>query len=143
MLSRLPLTQALPTSKDNLLYRLQIVHMPVMVADIQRETANDSTLNTVMNCLRRDYWSRDDQSILRPYYLKRQKLFIEDDVLMWGLRVVIPESLRHTILKDLHWQHPGIVRMKGLCRMHAWYPNIDKEFEKLIRECTPCKKSRK
>ena len=30
--------------------------------------------------------------------------------------------------------------MKGLCRIHAWYPNIDKAIEKLMRECCQCKK---
>ena len=114
--------------------------MPVTVEDIQRETANDNTLNTVMDYIRSDYWSHDDQIKLRSYYLKRQELFIVDHVLMWGLRVVMPESSRCTILKDLHWQHSGIVRMIGLCRIHAWYPNIYKDIEKLVRECTPCKK---
>ena len=122
MLSRIPLNKTLPISRDNNLYSLQIAHMPVIVDDIKRETANDRTLNKVMDCLRSNYWYNEEKTEFSSYYLKRQELFIEDDVLMWGLRVVIPESLRSIILKDLHWQHPGIVRMKGLCRIHAWYP---------------------
>ena len=36
---------------------------------------------------------------------------------MWGLRVIIPESLRGRILDELHNKHPGISRMKGLARI--------------------------
>ena len=53
---------------------------------------------------------------------------------MWGLRVIIPESLRGRILDELHNKHPGISRMKGLARIHAWYPKINADRKK-VQNC--------
>ena len=62
---------------------------------------------------------------------------------MWGLRTVIPFSLRQTILTELHEGHPGIAHMKSIARSHVWWPKIDQEIEKVTRECQPCNKTRK
>ena len=32
-------------------------------------------------------------------------------------------------------------RMKSLSRLHIWFPNIDKEKEKLVKTCETCEKS--
>ena len=32
-------------------------------------------------------------------------------------------------------------RMKSLSRLHIWFPNIDKEIEKLVKTCETCEKS--
>ena len=39
MLSRLPLKESIPVSKDNMLYSIQIAHMPVEAAEVKREIA--------------------------------------------------------------------------------------------------------
>ena len=31
-------------------------------------------------------------------------------------------------------------RMKSLSRLHIWFPNIDKEIEKLVKTCETCEK---
>ena len=62
---------------------------------------------------------------------------------MWGLRTVIPPSLRQTILTELREGHPGIARMKSIARSHVWWPKIDQGIEKVTRECQPCNKTRR
>ena len=59
---------------------------------------------------------------------------------MWGLRVVVPETMKQIILKELHNQHPGIVRMKALARVHVWYPGIDEDIQRMVQNCCDCKK---
>ena len=49
---------------------------------------------------------------LRQYYLRKEELTIEDSILLWGLRVVLPQTLRFTMLNLLHDTHIGVVRMK-------------------------------
>ena len=41
-------------------------------------------------------------------------------VILWGLRVIVPEQLRNKVLKELHQNHPGISRMKSLNRIHIY-----------------------
>ena len=38
---------------------------------------------------------------------------------MWGIRVIVPESLRQQVLEQLHETHSGIVGMKSLARSHV------------------------
>ncbi|CAC5424360.1 unnamed protein product [Mytilus coruscus] len=53
--------------------------------------------------------------------------------------VIIPERYRADVLNELHVNHPGIVRMKGLARMHVWWPNLDTDIEITVRNCTACR----
>ena len=49
-----------------------------------------------------------------------------------------PKSLQQRILKELHNQHPGIVRMKSLSRIHVWYPKIGADIEHMVKSCENC-----
>ena len=46
--------------------------------------------------------------VLNPYENRQHELSIENDTLLWGIRVVIPAKLRQKILQELHQNHPGI-----------------------------------
>ena len=59
---------------------------------------------------------------------------------MWRLRVVIPSCYRHKILAEFHKNHPGMSRMKSFSRLYIWFPNIDKEIEKLVKTSETCEK---
>lgn len=54
---------------------------------------------------------------------------------MRGHCVVIPQSLRERILKQLHENHSGVVRMKGVPRSYFWWPGLDKEIKEVSRQC--------
>ncbi|EYC20763.1 hypothetical protein Y032_0021g408 [Ancylostoma ceylanicum] len=53
-------------------------------------------------------------------------------------RVVVPETLRTVVLKELHTGHPGIVRMKSLARSYVYWPNIDEDCGRTVQSCTEC-----
>ena len=139
MLSRLPRSVESELPVD-VIYSLQISSLPVSSDDIRSETMKDATLSRVIECMRYDSWPDKVDESLRPYYVKRTELLLEDGVILWGLRVVIPESLRKIVLHELHQECPGMVRMKSLSRIHVWYPKIDKDIETIVRECKNCEK---
>ncbi len=47
----------------------------------------------------------------------------------------VSKSSPHTIT----W---GIVRTKGLARMYVWWPGINQDIEKTVKQCLPCQKTR-
>ena len=49
MLSRSPLKQSVPISKDEILYHFQLEHLPVDIEIIKTETEKDVALNNVIN----------------------------------------------------------------------------------------------
>ena len=67
---------------------------------------------------------------------------LQNGVIMWGLRVIIPHKYRSHILRELHAGHPGIIRMKGLGRIHVWYPKIDRDIEETVKACHECTKNK-
>jgi len=81
--------------------------------------------------------SPEDDS-LKPYLSRKYELYIEQGVIMWGIRVVIAEVLRNKILENLHESHFGVVKMKSVARQLVWWPNIDSDIENLGRSCKEC-----
>lgn len=72
---------------------------------------------------------------LRPYWYRGQELTVEDDCLLWGLRVIVPGSLRQQLLKELHESHQGMVKSKAVARSHFWWPKLDEDIENMIGQC--------
>ncbi|CAS00448.1 Protein CBG27554 [Caenorhabditis briggsae] len=57
---------------------------------------------------------------------------------MFNDRIVIPSTLKARVLKMIHRDHPGIVRMKQLARSLVYWPSIDKDIENKVRSCDQC-----
>ena len=79
-----------------------------------------------------------DDDGLKPYFHRQHELSVEQDVLIWGLRVIIPDCLQTKMLTELHEGHIGMSRMKSLARSIFWWPNLDKNIESLSRNCHTC-----
>ncbi|KAF2901300.1 hypothetical protein ILUMI_04878 [Ignelater luminosus] len=55
---------------------------------------------------------------------------------MFGNRVVVPESLKKSVLNLLHVDHVGINRTKMLVRSYVWWLNLDSDIEHHIKSCS-------
>ncbi|CAC5419149.1 unnamed protein product [Mytilus coruscus] len=145
-LSRLPLKETLCESPINIFWEevekrnVQALNeLPVSANNIKRETEKDSTLVKVKHATLYG-WPKytDISNELKPYFRVKDELSMEEGCLLRGIRVIIPERYRADVLNELHVNHPGIVRMKGLARMHVWWPNLDTDIEITVRNCTAC-----
>lgn len=59
----------------------------------------------------------------------------------WGSRMVVPSSLKASMLKELHDTHPGVSCTKSLGRMFVWWPGFDKQVKEFVRGCDECQHS--
>ena len=141
-LSRLPLQECWPASASvpiNLLSEVET--SPVEASEIKRFTAKDTLLAKVKEYLLSGWPARHNlDSSLHTFYDKREELSLEDGIVLWGSRVVLPEKgmLRQRIVEELHATHPGIVKMKALARSYIWWPRIDDQLEEKVRSCQTC-----
>ena len=79
---------------------------------------------------------------MKPSFIQRNELSIEQGCLMCGLRVVIPSVFQQRVLKELHGTHPGVARMKAMARSYVWWPKIDSVIEETVRSCPQCSNNR-
>ena len=49
---------------------------------------------------------------LKPFLHRRLELSVQDGVILWGNRVVVPPQGRDLIIHKLHACHPGIVQLE-------------------------------
>ena len=75
---------------------------------------------------------------LKPYWNRRLELSVHAGCILWGLKVVVPQQGRSTVLAELHGAHPGMTRMKALVWQWMWWPNIDQAVEDAIKQCEEC-----
>jgi len=143
-LSRFPLEDCgVPSEVEsiiNLLVEESLDVLPVTASSIKKATARDPVLSQVFQYTTSGWPSHfnDSEVLLKPYYIRRVELTIVQGVLMWGIRVLVPASLRNKLLHELHESHQGIVRMKSIARQFMWWPKIDADIEELGKSCVRC-----
>lgn len=110
---------------------------------LRSSTHEDEELAQVVRCLNHG-WSPKDQKnpVLRPYFLLRVELSVEEGILLRGHRVVIPKVLREQVLGTLHEGHPGVSRIKLFARGLVWWPGIDNSLEAKVASCPTCQSTR-
>ena len=86
----------------------------------------------------RDGWCNNPAKCLQPYYQRRLEISNENDILLWGDCVIVPESLRNILLYDLHM---GIVKTKQLARKYIWWPHLVAEIEETTKACANCQEN--
>lgn len=142
-LSRLPHGHS-DVGKEGTVYTLGAVDedFPVHAVDIAHATSKDPVLSKVFDCCLTGWTETCTDEDLRPYHSKRHELSCEQGCVMWGLRVIIPSSLRDKIMTELHREHPGVCSMKAIARSYVWWPKLDEQIEQLVRECSVCQSVR-
>ena len=139
LLSRLPSpVETLGSSSESTkVQHLRINSLPVTADEVARSTRTDKHLSKVL-FFTKNGWPDSVTHELRPFFLKRDSITIEQDVLLLGIRVIVPLALRDAVLQQLHDSHPGITRMKGIARSHVWWPEIDQDIEYVVKGCQSC-----
>lgn len=136
MLSRLPLQD--PTEVDSSINSFNLTeNIPICYEDIAKVSSKDPVLIKVIDMVRTG-WPTKVDSELKPYFLKRNELSVEENCLMLGIKVVIPQALQKDVLDMIHEDHIGIVRSKILSRSIFWWPGLQQDIENMVYSCQVC-----
>ena len=115
--------------------------------EIKEATKADSTLQAAAQLIRTQAWHKleemqvaIDHSDLKTLKSVRDELTVStnDDIILRGLRIVVPSRLRAHVVNLAHEGHQGLVKTKALLREKVWFPKIDELTEHLIKSCLPC-----
>lgn len=111
---------------------------PYDVEHIATETKRDKTLSQVTYHIQRGWPAKVTDVALRPFWLNRLELSLQNDCILLGCRVVVPQTLRQAVLKMLHKAHSGIVQTKAMARSYVWWPRLNEDIEGLVSNCAKC-----
>lgn len=117
-------------------------NLPLNYKDIKLESQKDPVLSKVIFYLQNGWPDIKNNKDFLPFYLKRCELSIEQGVLMWGYKIIIPNKFRGRLLTEMHSSHMGIVRMKSFARSFVWWPTINDDIERKVSSCASCNKYR-
>ena len=141
-LSRLPTQNQAPDASidEDVSLVLGVGVLPVTSEQIKVGVRKDPLLSQVMRYTRDGWPDRlpTDRLDLQPYFSRRNELSLNGDVLLWGMRVIIPKQFRAEILDELHTGHIGVVKMKGVARSYVWWPGMDADIEACTKACESC-----
>ncbi|XP_059061613.1 uncharacterized protein LOC131854499 [Achroia grisella] len=118
-LSRLPISASKPmtrmTPEQTYLHFVQQALL-LDYNEIKNQTSRDPILSKILSYIR-DGWPIDcAMTNLKPYYNRKNELYEELGCVMWGHRLVVPDSCKEKILLMIHEPHMGMVKSKSLAR---------------------------
>ncbi|XP_054283201.1 uncharacterized protein K02A2.6-like [Macrosteles quadrilineatus] len=142
-LSRLPSESDIPSREElsaKLLVQEKIDDMALTSKELQEETRKDETFKRVMMFMESQWPQKlpNDLSYLSPFFHRREELSSVKGILMWGNRIVVPQTLQKKTLRVLHQGHPGIEAMRSLSRFYVWWSKIDEDIETYVKTCNGC-----
>ncbi|XP_053608362.2 uncharacterized protein K02A2.6-like [Plodia interpunctella] len=112
--------------------------LPVTRKEVVTELVKDEVIKRVVRYIQSGWPPSCTDSELKPYFTRRNELYLDMGCVVWGYRLVIPSSLRKNLLKEMHIGHLGIVKMKSIARGIVWWPGIDADIERVCKDCATC-----
>ncbi|XP_055714392.1 uncharacterized protein K02A2.6-like [Phlebotomus papatasi] len=142
-LSRLPLKEeVIEESEIGVISMLETDQSPIQAREVQEATKKDPLLKKVKRWVLQGWPENCPGEDVKPYFLHRSEITVEKDILLRGTQVIIPKELQEKLMDSLHSTHLGIVNMKVLARMYMWWPKMDQQLERKVRECETCQTQR-
>jgi hypothetical protein len=139
MLSRFPVDSPDTADPDErYIHHTVADDLPITAKEIKATTAKDPVLSKVLEYCMTGWPSATSEGEIQSYHRRREELSVEDGILLWGRRVIVPKEYHQQILEELHLCHPGMCRMKALARSYIWWPNLDEDIENKVRYCEDC-----
>lgn len=112
--------------------------------EIRRHQAEDEICKTIkMYCY--EGWPAKDtiDGPVKIYWQYQSLLSVENDLLLYGTRIVIPSSLRLQILDIIHDNHQGINKCRSRANQSVWWPGLSRDILDFIKNCKKCTENEK
>lgn len=150
MLSRLPLPNKVASeiecADNKIVCQIRAIHLENLAlskTSLRKKTLSDPILSKIIAYTQRGWPEKKQlQPELIPFFEKRQEISHEENMLLWQNRIIVPATLRASVLAYMHEGHCGVVATKSIARMSVWWPKIDDDIEHLIATCVPCQQHR-
>ncbi|XP_046640190.1 uncharacterized protein K02A2.6-like [Daphnia pulicaria] len=130
-----------PTTEDE----EEITDEPDHLADpvlekLKIAASNDASYSALIQAIETRFTTRRD--LMAPaahqFWKIRDELSVDDGLVLFGCRIVIPQNYRRDVLLNLHAAHQGIVRMKRRARQTVYWPGLSNDIVAFVDNCQVC-----
>jgi len=107
---------------------------------IKEETANDKTLQTLMNVIKEGWPEIRSKAPLcvREYWTYRDELTTQNGLAYRGTRIIIPTSMRKTMINRAHRAHLGIQYTISTAKEIMYWPRMSADLTEAVTLCSTC-----
>ena len=106
---------------------------------LAEETRKDRTLSTLRMAIQEGFSQAYDE--VADFVRYRDSLYISEDVILYQDRVVVPLSLRKTILQGLHAAHQGVSAMQSRAQSIVFWPGMTLDIQDIRSRCRECNRN--
>ncbi len=107
----------------------------VTTRQVEEASSDDPELAQVRKCIEMCDWASSSNT---GYLAVKDELCTIGKLVMRGPKIVIPSSLRRSVIAVAHEGHMGMTGTKQRLRTKVWWPGLDKDVERYIRACKGC-----
>ena len=108
---------------------------------VKEATASDETMRQLCEFIQEGFPDpRQLSPQLKPYQRIARSLSIVDGVILAGNRLIIPSSLRPSILSALHAAHQSVTMMSARANDSVYWPNLTIDLHRVREQCDHCHK---
>ena len=108
--------------------------------EVKQFTDNDNCLQLLKVIIQEGFpesRNRLNESIRRFYDVK-EHLWVNNEIIMFKSRIVIPKLLRPRVLQNLHSAHQGVEGMRARAANSIYWPGINHDIKQTRRNCKAC-----
>ena len=114
----------------------------VTIERLKTESNRDVVINSLIEYIKDGF--PDDKTRLpvklQCYFNIRNELTVLDGLVLYGIRIVVPLSLRAEILEILHSAHQGVTGMKNRAKQCVYWPGLNGDINNRQLQCQFCRK---
>lgn len=111
--------------------------------ELQRETEKDPVLKQIKEyCL--NGWPKSKEICpveIRYFYGLKDDILLDDDLLFYNERLIIPKEMQRFTLNQLHEPHFGLTKTKQRARFSVFWQNINNDIENVVINCKICQEN--
>ena len=107
----------------------------------KQKQQEDPTCREIATYCQQKWPSKNEiTSHMKPYWAVRNALTVNQGLLLYNCRIVVPVSLQNETLGKIHQGHQGIERCRLLAQNSVWWPGLYRDIQETVRKCSVCAK---
>ena len=100
---------------------------------------NDVVMKSLMQAINNGWKSNvNDKDLLKPYIPFKDELLVDGELICKGDRLVIPASLRSSMIKLIHQNYMGREGCLRRAREAIYWPRMNSEINDALSKCDIC-----